>query len=47
MPDFTYRPPDGATLAARALPGLIVVAGWLALARVLLAFATRRLGERR
>ncbi|EQB17119.1 ABC transporter permease [Novosphingobium lindaniclasticum] len=47
MPDFTYRAPDGATLAARALPGLIVVAGWLALARVLLAFATRRLGERR
>ncbi|MGF7155882.1 ABC transporter permease [Novosphingobium gossypii] len=47
MPDFAYRAPDGATLAARALPGLGVVLGWLAVAGVLLAFATRRLGERR
>lgn len=47
MPDFTYRAPDGAALAARALPGLAVVLGWLGLAAVLLAFATRRLGERR
>jgi ABC-2 type transport system permease protein len=47
MPDFLYRAPDGAMLAARAVPGLLVVAGWLALAGVLLAFATCRLGERR
>ncbi|WP_285019113.1 DUF3526 domain-containing protein [Novosphingobium sp. fls2-241-R2A-195] len=47
MPDFTYRAPDGATLAARALPGLVVIAGWLMLAGALLAFATCRLGERR
>ncbi|WP_313439048.1 DUF3526 domain-containing protein [Novosphingobium sp.] len=47
MPDFTYRPPDGATLARRALPDLAVVVGWLAFAAALLAFATRRLGERR
>jgi ABC-2 type transport system permease protein len=47
MPDFTYRAPEGATLAAHALPGLAVLAGWLAVAGVLLAFATRRLGEKR
>jgi len=46
MPDFTYRAPDGATLAARALPGLVVIAGWLMLAGALLAFATCRLGRR-
>lgn len=47
MPDFTYHAADGATLAARALPGLMVVLCWLLLVAVLLAFATRRLGERR
>lgn len=47
IPDFTYRAADGATLAARALPGLVVIAGWLALAGASLAFATRRLGELR
>ncbi|AXB79008.1 DUF3526 domain-containing protein [Novosphingobium sp. P6W] len=47
MPDFTYRAPDGATLAGSALPGLVVVSGWLVLAGALLAVATGRLGERR
>lgn len=47
MPDFTYRASDGAALAARALPGLGAVLGWLAFAGVLLALATRHLGERR
>lgn len=45
MPDFSYRAPDGATLAAHALPGLAVVTGWLGLAGVLLFFATCRLGR--
>lgn len=44
MPDFTYRAPDGATLARAALPGLLVVFGWLAFATILLWRATRRLG---
>ena len=44
MPDFRFRQPDGATLAAAALPGLAVVLGWLAVAGVLLASVTRRLG---
>ena len=47
MPDFHFAPPGGATLAARALPGLAILVGWLALALVLLAGATRRLGTRR
>lgn len=47
MPDFAYRAPAGATLAAGALPGLLIVLGWLGVAGVLLARATRRLGDRR
>ncbi|EJL31865.1 DUF3526 domain-containing protein [Novosphingobium sp. AP12] len=47
MPDFTYHAPGGTALAARALPGLFVILGWLGLAAALLAFATRRMGERR
>ena len=47
MPDFTYTAPSGATLAAGAVPGLAIVIGWLVLAAVLLALATRRLGARR
>ncbi|MFS0847977.1 ABC transporter permease [Novosphingobium panipatense] len=46
MPDFAYRAPDGATLAARSLPGLAVILGWLVFAGASLAIATRRLGER-
>ncbi|MEE4450824.1 ABC transporter permease [Novosphingobium resinovorum] len=46
MPDFTYHAPGGAALAARALPGLVVILGWLGLAGALLAFATRRMGAR-
>ena len=47
MPDFRFVPPSSATLATAALPGLAIVAGWLAAALVLLAFATRGLGARR
>ncbi|AJP71276.1 ABC transporter permease [Sphingomonas hengshuiensis] len=47
IPDFAFEPPSGASLARGALPGLIMVMGWLAIASLLLAFATRRLGARR
>ena len=47
MPDFRFVPPSSATLATAALPGLAIIAGWLAAALVLLAFATRGLGARR
>lgn len=47
MPDFAYRAPSGSTLAGAAVPGLVIVFAWLALAGVLLARATRRLGDRR
>lgn len=46
MPDFAFRAPEGGTLAAAALPGLLIVLGWLAAASVLLALTTRRLGAR-
>lgn len=47
MPDFAFSPASGADLARGALPGLAIVLGWLGLAALLLAVATRRLGERR
>jgi ABC-2 type transport system permease protein len=47
MPDFTYRAPSGAALASGALPGFAIVVGWLLLAALLLAAATRRLGTLR
>lgn len=47
MPDFTFVAPNGATLAKGALPGLMIVLGWLMVAALLLVLATRRLGERR
>jgi ABC-2 type transport system permease protein len=47
MPDFTYQAPSGGTLAGAAVPGLLIVLAWLALAGVLLARATRRLGDLR
>lgn len=46
MPDFTFRQPDGSSLAAAALPGLAVLIFWLALAAGALALVTRRLGAR-
>lgn len=46
MPDFTYRGPSGAMLAAGALPGLLIVLAGLGLAGLLLARTTRRLGGR-
>ena len=46
MPEFKFRQPDGATLAAAALPGLAVVLMWLGVASILLFLATRRLGVR-
>jgi ABC-2 type transport system permease protein len=46
MPDFRFRQPDGASLAAAAVPGLIVLAGWLAVATAALILITRRLGAR-
>ena len=47
MPDFRFVAPGGAALTARALPGLAVLLGWLAVTLLLLALATRRLGARR
>jgi ABC-2 type transport system permease protein len=47
IPDFTYRAPSGAALAAGALPGLAIVLGWLVVAGLLLARASRRPGESR
>lgn len=47
MPDFTYRAPSGAALAGGALPGLAIVVAWLVVAGLLLARASRRLGESR
>lgn len=47
MPDFAFAAPSGAVLARGALPGLAVILGWLAVAGLLLAFATRRLGDAR
>ena len=44
MPDFAFRPPDGATLAAGALPGLAILLLWLSAVGLLLPRATRRLG---
>jgi ABC-2 type transport system permease protein len=46
VPDFRFVAPDGATLAAAALPGLGVVLGWLVLAIAALGLAARRLGAR-
>lgn len=46
MPDFSFTRASGADLARGALPGLAIVVGWLGAALVLLALATRRLGER-
>jgi len=46
MPDFVFRPPSGAALATAALPGLAILGLWLALAALLLARVTRRLGAR-
>lgn len=47
VPDFRYEAPSGASLALRALPGIVVILSWLAGAGLLLVFATRRLGEGR
>lgn len=46
MPEFAYRAPGGGALAGAALPGLLIVLGWLAAAGGLLVLATRRLGAR-
>jgi len=47
MPDFAFAPPPGAVLARGALWGSAVVLGWLGVAGLLLALATRRLGDAR
>ncbi|WP_404482437.1 ABC transporter permease [Novosphingobium sp. BL-52-GroH] len=47
MPDFRYRAPGGGSLALRAFPGIAVIIAWLTGAGLLLALATRRLGELR
>ncbi|WP_375194989.1 ABC transporter permease [Sphingobium sp.] len=46
LPGFRFRLPDDTSLAAAALPGLLVLAGWLAVATAALVFITRRLGVR-
>lgn len=45
MPRFTFRAPGGGALATGALPGLVMLLGWLAVASGGLALATRRLGR--
>ena len=45
-PDFRFVPTAGGDRAAAALPGLLVLSGWLAAALALLAAATRRMGAR-
>ncbi len=47
IPDFRFAAPDGATLTAAALPSLIMVLAWLAVALAMLALVTRKLGLRR
>lgn len=47
MPDFAFEPPEPATRARAALPGLAVLLAWLAAAAGLLTIAARRLGMRR
>lgn len=46
VPDFRFVPPTARDRAIAALPGLAVLAGWLAAALALLAIASRRLGTR-
>ncbi|MDZ3832810.1 MAG: DUF3526 domain-containing protein [Sphingopyxis sp.] len=46
MPDFSYRAPDGTALAAAALPGLLILLAWLALAAALLRRAAFELGAK-
>ena len=44
IPDFAYRSPAGGALALAALPGLAIIAAWLAIAGLLLRRTTRKLG---
>jgi ABC-2 type transport system permease protein len=46
MPEFSYRPASASDLTRAALPGLLVILGWLGLASLLLSMAARRLGDR-
>jgi len=46
VPEFDYRPATASELALGALPGLLVILGWLGLSGLLLIMATRRLGDR-
>lgn len=46
MPEFSYRPASPSDLTRAALPGLLVILGWLGLATLLLSMAARRLGDR-
>lgn len=46
MPAFAFVQPTATTLVRASLPGLAIILGWLTLAIVALAVATRRLGAR-
>ncbi len=46
MPDFAFVAPSAAALATAALPGIIILGLWLAVATMLLTRVTRRLGAR-
>jgi ABC-2 type transport system permease protein len=46
LPEFAFVQPGAATLVRASVPGLAVILGWLAVALVALAVATRRLGAR-
>jgi ABC-2 type transport system permease protein len=47
LPDFAYRAPREGALAMAAVPGLLILLAWLGVVAMLLARATRRLGDRR
>jgi ABC-2 type transport system permease protein len=46
MPNFAFVAPSAAALASAALPGIIILGLWLAVASLLLIRVTRRLGAR-
>ena len=44
LPEFAFVQPQAGTLVGASLPGLAIILGWLAVAGLALAAATRRLG---
>ncbi len=46
MPEWSFTPPSASALVAASVPGLAIILGWLLVAALALAAATRRLGAR-